>query len=121
MEQKLDTIGNVKITVTYEGKTTTFNVTVKQREITISSEVYGIKTTHIAKIKPETKREDFKKNITTNATMKIYDRSGTEIKETDLIATGMKMKLILDGNTKEYKIVVRGDLTGNGKWEMLTY
>ncbi|WP_288730716.1 dockerin type I repeat-containing protein, partial [uncultured Fusobacterium sp.] len=40
---------------------------------------------------------------------------GTTLKDTDYIGTGMKITFKLGEKTKEYTLVVTGDITGDGK------
>ncbi|MBQ3145256.1 MAG: leucine-rich repeat domain-containing protein [Clostridia bacterium] len=70
---------------------------------------------YIENIKPNTTIESIKSNIETNGEIKIY-KGETEVtdKETN-IATEMIIKVFLNKDTKEYKIVVTGDLNGDGQ------
>ncbi len=80
--------------------------------VTISSEKYLIVQESIYKIVDETTIQDFKNNITTEASIHIYDAE-EEITENDqIIKTGMKLKL---NDEKEYELIVRGDINCDGK------
>lgn len=50
-----------------------------------------------------------------NASMKVYTKDNKELKDTDIIGTGMTAKFTLNGEEKTLNIVVTGDLTGDGK------
>lgn len=77
-----------------------------------TSEVYQISDSNIKKVKHETKKDDFLKNITTNMEIRIFAEDGTEITDGNtIIKTGMKLKL---SNDKEYVIAVRGDMNCDG-------
>ena len=72
---------------------------------------YQIKNKYVIKIKPNTKCNDFIKDIKTNQKYTIKEGS-REISGTDLIKTG-QILTTEDGNT--YTLVVIGDLSGDGK------
>ena len=46
---------------------------------------------------------------------KIIDKTGTEIQSGENVTTGSKIQMEVNGETVEYKIVVKGDTTGDGK------
>jgi len=88
-------------------------------KITLSSNNYLIKDSDIYKITNLTTFSKFKSQITTNSkTIVVTDKNGTEIKDTDYIKTGMKMKLS-DGTT--YTLIVRGDVDGCGNVTILDF
>ncbi|MBR1416804.1 MAG: dockerin type I repeat-containing protein, partial [Bacilli bacterium] len=75
-------------------------------------------------MEPETTIEDFIKEFNNDSeTLNIYDKDGNKI--TDLstsVATGMTIKLEVDDTLyDELKIVVRGDLNGDGMVTMTDY
>ena len=67
---------------------------------------------YITRIKAETTLEEFLKNIVSNNAepCKVYEGS-KEISSTDIIKTGMKLKV----GDKTYTLVVRGDISKDGK------
>lgn len=76
------------------------------------SDVYKISEDSIVKVKYETKKDDFLKNITTNMEVSVVAEDGTEITDGNaIIKTGMKVKV---SNGKEYVIAVRGDMNCDG-------
>jgi len=83
--------------------------------VKLSSKVYNITQDNkiITGISPKTNLEKFKNNIQTNGNIKIYDSKGNVLESADILATGMKLKLI--ENDEYYTIVVRGDVNGDGK------
>ena len=84
------------------------------QEITITSQIYEITDNKkITKIQPSSTVGQFKNNITTNATnVKILDKNNNELRDTNLIGTGSKIKL--DDNNI-YTIIVTGDTNGDAK------
>lgn len=77
------------------------------------SNEYKITEDAILKVKHQTTKEEFLKNIVTNLEVKIYTQDDKEvIDDSEIIKTGMKLKL---SNGKEYMIAVRGDINGDGK------
>ena len=66
--------------------------------------------------KDRTTKEVFIKNIETNAdSIQIVDVNGNEVKEKDIIGTGMTLKLTKETQNISITIVVTGDADGNGK------
>ncbi len=72
---------------------------------------YKIDDEYIYNVSPKTNLSEFTNNITTNMEYYIYDKSENVISGEQIISTGMKLKNITD----TYKIVVKGDLNGDGK------
>ena len=56
--------------------------------------------------------------IKTSGSVKFIDRSGKELQNTDMIKTGSKTVISMGTKTKEYTIVVYGDINGDGKITM---
>ena len=65
---------------------------------------------------------DLKQNQLDNdaAKLQVYDESGTNLlADTDLVATGQIVKLIIDGNVADQdRIVVNGDVNGDGEIDL---
>lgn len=81
----------------------------------VKSSLYQIGSVYITQISPETTVESLKNNLATNATqIEIYNQ-GSQLKESDYVGTSMKIVLKFEEETKEYTLVVAGDLTGDGK------
>ena len=54
--------------------------------------------------------------INTKFEIEIYNSSGKKLKENEMIGTGSKIRLLENGKVKmEYKIVIYGDVNGDGK------
>ena len=112
-------VGEQTLTVTYSGKTATFKVTVielhEELEVTIP-EKYDVNEEkgYIEEIYPETTVKDL--GITTNGTMEIYNGE-TKLGNDDIVGTGSIVRITKGEETKEYTLVVIGDLFGNGKME----
>ena len=79
--------------------------------ITISSDNYQISENYIKNIRYETNVEEFKRNLHSNSEI-IDILENDELVEDGIIKSGMKLKLS-DG--KEYTLIVRGDITENGR------
>ena len=59
---------------------------------------------------------DIKEKITTKFDIEIYNSRGKKLEENETIGTGSKIRFLENGKVKmEYKIVIYGDLNGDGK------
>lgn len=88
--------------------------TTEAKDILLSSEKYNIlEEKKITNISPNTTLEEMLQNISTNATIIIYDKSGNILSEGDIVCTDYTMKIVENDDT--YKLVVTGDLNGDGK------
>lgn len=85
---------------------------VKEDIIYSTSTEYKIEEGYIREIQPNTKISDFKTKIVTNVNAKIYDNEENELDDDDIVKTGIK--IVLEEGTS-YKIVVKGDVDGDGK------
>ena len=99
------------------GNKTFYAKWVENDELTISSTKYTIneEERYITHVSPNTKLTAFLSNITTNGIAEVVNLNGNTISADDFVGTGYKLKVTLNGETKEYEIVVRGDIDGNGK------
>ena len=80
---------------------------------TITSSTYTIKGTYIYKVQHDTTVQTLKKEIRTNSeSIKIYNIENEELRLTDNVRTGTKVKL---ANGTVYTIIVRGDTNCDGK------
>ena len=62
---------------------------------------------------------DFKKNIAINAVdTKIVDKNNNELKDTDIITTGTKIKTTVNNQEVIYTIIVTGDTNGDGQADL---
>ena len=70
---------------------------------------------YITKIQPKTSITELLEKITTNGDIEIYDKNNNKVTDYTQYATS-KMKLIITKgeNTKEFILVVRGDVNGDG-------
>ena len=106
----LDKPGTQAITVSYQGKITSFNVDVK--ELSIETTTYEIDSKYINKVMPKTTVIEFLKNIDVNTIDIKIINNDSELESTDLIATGCKIIL---NNKIYYTLIVSGDVDGNGE------
>lgn len=75
----------------------------------------------ISKIDEITKVDEFIKNLTSSLDIKVFDKE-MEVFGDRIVGTGMMVKLFSGDSTfTEYVIVVKGDVTGNGKIEPTDY
>lgn len=65
-------------------------------------------------VTPETLAKSFKDTINTNGNIVITDSTGKEISE-EFIGTDTKIVVSNDSESKEFVVVIRGDVTGDGK------
>ena len=72
---------------------------------------YSFDNNYIYGVSPETKISEFANNIFTNMEYYIYNSKGEEVIQENLVSTGMKVT----NENGDYKIVVSGDLNGDGK------
>lgn len=79
----------------------------------ITSDVYVIdnKDKDISRIAPGTTVAKFKENVETEQQMVFTNKAGETLAESDVLATGMKIKV---GKTLEYTLIVTGDIDGDG-------
>ena len=82
--------------------------------VSLESDIYEIDNVNkiITKIPFNTTSEILKRNIRVNGEMKIFDLDSNELYDRAIVGTSMELKI----NEKEsYKLVIRGDLNGDGK------
>ena len=110
------TVGTKTITVTYEGKTATFTVTVNSKvPSTVTSSTYTISGGNVSKIAVGTSVKSLLSGLNEGSFCKVYN-GNTEVSGNTAVGTGMVVK-IMDGNTTKasYTIIVTGDTNGDGK------
>jgi len=133
--KEIKTVGKVgenKFTVTYTPEDTTkykkvegieVKVIVKDTlKLTVTSKKYIVNEEKllIENVQPEITINEFIKNIETNATeIKITEISTEKLQETEVIEgtikTGMKVTFKLGEEIRQYQIVVKGDVNGDGE------
>jgi len=114
--------GKTTVTISYTEngitKTTTQNITVTEKlqmEIENYVEHKEQNTSYIINISPNTTIREFCEKIKTNGEIKIYKEAQEIIDKNAEIATGMKIKILLNNEQVEYEAVVTGDINGDGK------
>ena len=73
---------------------------------------------YIKKYNVGTTYEEIRKEIDTSGSVKFIDNTEKELENSDIIRTGSKVVIELSTETKEYTIVVYGDINGDGKITM---
>ncbi len=110
------TVGVKTITVSYNGKTASFNVTVNTRvPSSITSNTHKIEGSTISKINLGTTVKTLLSNLSAGEFCKVY-KGTNEVSDTSKVGTGMVVK-IMDGNTVKasYTVIVTGDTNGDGE------
>ena len=74
-----------------------------------------IETLSLDRIKPNTTLKELKETILKDYSIMVVDFNGNEIKDADLVGTGMNVKLEKDNKKFKASIVVIGDITGDRK------
>ena len=104
------------------GNTTEVNFLVKiesqieKLEIKLKKDsTYEIEESYITKVKPNTTTSDIINSIETNGEIEIYKGTTKIIDEKIKLETGMIIKISLSNQASQYKIVVTGDLNGDGQ------
>lgn len=109
------TLGTKTITVSCEGHTATFTVTVNTKVPSIlTSSIYTIKGTYVSKITAGTTVSTLLSGLNEGAYCKVYNGNSV-VSGTTSVGTGMLVK-IMDGDTVKatYTIIVTGDTNGDG-------
>ena len=119
-------VGENTFTVTYTPQdTVNYNtITGMEVKITVMSSLnidlgeYVVaeenETKYIQGISPETTLGTLKSEITTNGEIQVYNGETPITEEDAKIATGMEIRIVLNGEQVSYKAVVKGDITGDG-------
>ena len=111
-----DQLGAQTVTVTYEGQTATFIVTVEEEKLEIKieemDEAESDGVTYLSTIDQKMTEEELRAKITTNGEVTI-EAKGPKGE----IGTGSTIKVSKNGKDKNYVIVIIGDLTGDGQMD----
>mgnify|MGYP001040130439 CR=1 FL=1 len=105
----------LKVISSEYGEIMTYTIT---KEYVDVSKLEIDKKNYIKKYNVGTTYEEIRKEIDTSGNVKFIDRSGKELQNTDMIKTGSKTVISMGTKTKEYTIVVYGDINGDGKITM---
>ena len=85
-------------------------------EIKNFEEIQDGDVTYIEKIQPNQTAKEIKDNIETNGEIKIFDKNNNEVTSEDFkITTGTKVVITNGAEEKEYVLVVKGDVNGDGE------
>lgn len=109
------TVGTKIITVSHNGKTATFTVTVNSKvPATITSSQYAISGNNISKIAAGTTVSSLISGLNEGSFCKVF-KGNSEVSGNTTVGTGMVVKII-DGNTVKasYTTIVTGDTNGDG-------
>lgn len=111
----LENIGNQDIEITYESKKTILSVTVEERKLNINLKEYTEEKDgeilFLNGINQNTKVSELE--IETNGNIEIK-KGEMKLNDEDLISTGCILKITMENETKEFTIIIIGDLTGDG-------
>ena len=115
--QQITQSGQYKLTaIDKAGNEKTIEFSIKNTiDDTITSSDYEVNegdSRNIDRISPDTNLSTFKNKIFTEIGYKVTDKSGKELSNSDLIATGYKLTTDIG---KEYTLIVIGDLNSDGK------
>ena len=108
-------VGKQTVTVTYQGKTAAFTVTVNSRvPSSITSDIYTVGGGWISKIPSGTTVSTLVNGINEKQYIKVF-KGNSEVSGNTVVGTGMVVKL-MDGNTvkQSVTVVVTGDTNGDG-------
>lgn len=95
-------------------KETKISIEVRQK-LKINIKNYNItENVYIEKINDQMPIKKIIENIETNGTIEIYKNNGEKAKDNMFLGTGMKIVIKLENQIKEYTVVVKGDLNGDG-------
>ena len=73
---------------------------------------------YITKFNIGVTNKEIKEKIKTTGSVKIEDKNGHELEDSDIIKTGTKVVIEIGKEKQEYTIVVKGDVTGTGQIAM---
>lgn len=76
---------------------------------------YEVGDKYISRVVKETTKANFIYNLDTNGKVRILKEDGTELKDGELVGTGMTLEVTKDKEKIELKIAVSGDVSGDGK------
>lgn len=76
---------------------------------------YEVGDKYISRVVKETTKANFIYNLDTNGKIRILKEDGTELKDGELVGTGMTLEVTKDKEKIELKIAVSGDVSGDGK------
>lgn len=105
---------NMKLKIYYDDKEIdTFNI--KNEYIEFDSSINVDKENkYLSNINSNTKIIDILSKINTSGTIIVTNNKDEVIEDTSLIGTGTKITIKLIKSTKEYQVIISGDLDGNG-------
>lgn len=117
----------IKVTAA-NGSARTYYVTIKKQMTGVDSKVsqsgYTIANNYISKINPQETSNTFMNNIKkkdANASFVIKDKNNKAKTNTQALATGDKITIKSGSESKEYTVVIYGDVNGDGKITSLDY
>ena len=86
----------------------------ENQKLYVKSNIYKILDTYISNILGKTKVTEYIKGINTNGKIKILKQDQNEASQDEYVGTGMILSITKDEENIQLKIVVTGDLDGNG-------
>ena len=92
-----------------------FGIKEESEKLYLTSDEYKIGNKYISRVEEGVTKEEFLKKLQTNGTIRILKQNGSELKENELIGTGMTLEVIKEEEKTTLKIAVMGDVSGDGK------
>ena len=91
----------------------------EEQELYLTSDVYRVTEKNVERISSGKTVKEFLKNMKSNGEMKIYDKEGKEVEETQKVGTGMKIVATKGEESITKALSVIGDVTGDGEIKAL--
>lgn len=95
--------------------TATANVTVNAVNVSFGNLTIDEEKNYIKNVSASTKVSAITGQISTSGTVSVVDKNGSSLASSAIIGTGAKVKITVNGTTYNYIVVVKGDVTGDGK------
>lgn len=111
--------GKTKVTLTTKDGSNlkcSFTLNVRKDKITVTDKLALSNDGIVSKVKPGDTAEYISQNVNSSFTIKLFNTSDKEISAKDVVGTGTKVKILENSSILyEYTILVKGDISGDGK------
>ncbi len=106
--------GTAKLLIeTVDGSNVKKEINITVINLFTKESTYKLQNDYIVKVQPETTYENILTNFASPSTIKIYNLENKEVKSGN-IGTGFRVVKTSSNKTKEYKIIILGEVTGEG-------